>query len=114
MGEDGNDEGGLTEEMHAAFWQGVVSPALGLFESAEGHPKPAFLPRPGACRHSLEMAGLMLCKSLVNRHPTGPGLARFAFDFLLEAEGKFNEAAEYQATMLMEAKSMYDKLKVDG
>ena len=29
-GEDGQDEDGLTVEMHAAFWQGVISAELGL------------------------------------------------------------------------------------
>ena len=35
---------------------------------------------------------------------------------LLESEGKFNEAAEVQANLLMQAKSLYDeqKLKVDA
>ena len=104
-GEDGADDGGLTVEMHAAFWKGVTSADLELFDCAEDLDKvhkPAFLPTPGACTHSLEMVGLMLCKSLINRHPTGPGLGRFVFDFLLEAEGKRSRAFAKESKPIIE------------
>ena len=94
-GEDGKDDGGLSEEMFGAFWKGVTSEEFNLFECAAGFEQacaPAFLPKAGACTHSLEMVGRMLCKSLINYHPTGPGLGRFVFDFLLEAEGEPSRA----------------------
>ena len=90
-GEVGEDDGGLTEEMHAAFWKGVTSTELGLFECADqlhSRDQPVFLPKPGACTHSLKMVGLMLCRSVIKDKPTGPGLSRIVLDFLLEAEGK--------------------------
>ena len=94
--EDGVDEGGLTEEMHAAFWKGVTSAELKLFECADQlHSRgdqPVFLPKPGACTHSLKMVGLMLCRSVIKDKPTGPGLSRFVLDFLLEAEDKPSRA----------------------
>ena len=113
-GEDGKDDGGLTEEMHVAFWKGVTSAELGLFECADqlhSRDQPVFLPKPGACTQSLEMVGLMLCKSLINRHPTGPGLARFVFDFLLEAEGKQSRAFAKESKPIMEqAETAIDSL----
>ena len=91
-GEAGEDDGGLTEEMHAAFWKGVTSAELELFECADQlhsrEDQPVFLPKPGACTHSLKMVGLMLCRSVIKDKPTGPGLSRIVLDFLLEAEGK--------------------------
>ena len=104
-GEDGVDDGGLTEEMHTAFWKGVISSDLELFECAEDLEQvhtPAFLPKPGACTHNLEMVGLMMCKSLINGHPTGPGIGRFVFDFLLEAEGKQSKAFAKESKPIVE------------
>jgi hypothetical protein len=104
-GEDGIDDGGLSVEMHAAFWKGVTADELKLFECAErthSRGEPVFLPRVGACTHSLEMVGLMLSKSLINSHPTGPGLCRFVFDFLLEAEGKPSRAFAKASAPIME------------
>ena len=43
----------------------------------------------------------MLCKSLINCHPTGPGLGRFVFDFLLEAEGKPSRAFAEAGTAIV-------------
>jgi hypothetical protein len=103
-GEDGKDDGGLSEEMFGAFWKGVTSKELNLFECAAGFEHasaPAFLPKAGACTHSLEMVGRMLCKSLINLHPTGPGLGRFVFDFLLEAEGKPSRAFAEAGTAIV-------------
>jgi len=103
-GEDGKDDGGLSEEMFGAFWKGVTSEELKLFECAAGFEQasaPAFLPKAGACTHSLEMVGRMLCKSLINCHPTGPGLGRFVFDFLLEAEGKPSRAFAEAGTAIV-------------
>ena len=108
-GEDGIDDGGLSVEMHAAFWKGVTAEVLGTLEELEDEDRsdaersePVFLPRVGACTHSLEMVGLMLCKSLINQHPTGPGLCRFVFDFLLEAEGKPSRAFAKESAPIME------------
>ena len=108
-GEDGKDDGGLTEEMHAAFWKGVTSAELGLFECAadlEQVHTPVFLPKAGACTQSLEMVGLMLCKSLISGHPIGPGLGRFVFDFLLEAEGKQSRAFAKESKPIIEQAEM--------
>ena len=113
-GEDGVDEGGLTVEMHAAFWKGVTSAELELFECADqlhSRDQPVFLPKPGACTHSLKMVGLMLCKSLINGHATGPGLGQFVFDFLLEAEGKQSRAFAKETEPIMEqAETAIDSL----
>ena len=113
--EDGVDQGGLTIEMHVAFWEGVTSEQLELFECADQtHSKDqptSFLPKPGACTHSLEMVGLMLCKSLIDSHPTGPGLGQFVFDFLLEAEGKQSRAFAKESKPIMEqAETAIDSL----
>ena len=126
-GEDGIDDGGLSVEMHAAFWKGVTAeelklfkcaPLLGTLEELEDEDRsdaersePVFLPRVGACTHSLEMVGLMLCKSLINQHPTGPGLCRFVFDFLLEAEGKPSRAfAKESAPIIEQAETAINSL----
>ena len=137
-GEDGKDEDGLTVDMHTAFWKGVVSAGLGLFECPEDlenvHEKarrayqlePAtcrsardppltpppvsiigqvYLPEPGACLHDLKMVGLMLCKSLISGHPTGPGLGRFVFDFLLERPAKSKAFAATDKPVLEQAET---------
>ena len=79
--EAGIDDGGLTAEMHAQFWRDAVSPACALFDhGAEGG---RLLPRAGASLEHLRLVGLMLCKSMLDDHPIGPGIARFLFEFLV-------------------------------
>ena len=83
--EDGVDQGGLSAEMHSSFWREVLRPELGLFERAADSEGGALLPAASAAHEDLVAVGRVLCKSLVDDHPTGGGLARFAFDFLVEA-----------------------------
>ena len=99
--------------MHTTFWQGVVSPELGLFEKKAYHEVvPAFLPKPGACLHDLEMVGLMLCKSLIDEHPTGLGLGRFVFDFLLERNEESRAFAVTDKPVLEQAETAIRSLSL--
>jgi len=79
--EPGIDEGGLTAELHAQFWRHAVSPASELFE--RGSEGGRVLPKADASLERLRLTGLMLCKSMLDDHPIGPGIARFLFEFLV-------------------------------
>jgi hypothetical protein len=85
VGEDGIDAGGLTVEMHSAFWRIIFNAndaGQNLFETSESGT--AFLPRAGASLALLEAAGRVLLKSVLDDHPIGGGLSRFVFEFLCD------------------------------
>jgi hypothetical protein len=78
-GEGGIDEGGLTQEMFASFWRGIIRKEVGLFETAD-----SALPSASASEERLQLVGQFLCKSVLLEVPTGRGLCPFVFEFLLE------------------------------
>ena len=86
LAEEGEDQGGLTAEMHALFWREVLRAEHGLFEQAdEGG---AYLPRADAPPERLELVGRVLLKSVLDNHPTGAGLGRFLFEFLSDSHDR--------------------------
>jgi E3 ubiquitin-protein ligase HUWE1 len=83
VGEDGEDAGGLTADLHASFWREVLEPKYGLFERlAEGG---AHLPRSDADRDALRRVGRVLLKSILDDHPTGPALSSFVLECICGA-----------------------------
>mmetsp|Transcript_64404 Transcript_64404/g.107030 ORF Transcript_64404/g.107030 Transcript_64404/m.107030 type:complete len:373 (+) Transcript_64404:236-1354(+) len=105
--EGGMDEGGLTQEMHRLFWQGVIQPEVGLFELAD-----AALPRADASEERLELVGMFLCKSVITEKRTGRGLAPFVFEFLIdETERSFDPSLpiDEQARAALRALKAYDQ-----
>jgi len=74
--EEGVDQGGLTAEMHSCFWRDMLGAQSPLFERG--------LPRHGASPTKLRATGRMLCKSLLDDHPIGGGLARVVLHYLIE------------------------------
>ena len=82
--EAGIDDGGLTAEAYALFWQQVLKAEHGLFEQgceAGGE----YLPCANADPAKLESVGRVLLKSILDNHPTGAGLCSFLFEFLCDA-----------------------------
>ena len=80
VGEAGIDQGGLTADMHSSFWREVLKPEHGLFEQlAEGG---AHLPKADADPEQLALVGRFLLKSIIDDHPTGPGVSTFLLEFL--------------------------------
>ena len=74
--EDGLDQGGLTAEMHSSFWRDMLGAQSALFERG--------LPREKGDLNKLRCVGRMLCKSVLDDHPIGGGLARFVLHFLID------------------------------
>ena len=88
-GEDGTDTpgtGGLSQDMYASFWRGVVERDIGLFERGTAQDKA--LPAKNASADRLELVGLFLCKSIIDQKLIGRSLCPFLFEFLLEEEGR--------------------------
>ena len=83
VGEEGEDAGGLTADLHASFWREVLQPEHGIFERlTEGG---AHLPRSDADGDALRRVGRMLLKSVLDDHPTGPALSSFVLEFICGA-----------------------------
>ena len=75
---------GLTAEAHGAFWREALSSPAGLFTPAADSSGATVLPRRGANADALRRAGRMLCKSLLDDHPIGPGLCAYALVPLID------------------------------
>ena len=83
VNEHGIDEGGLTADLHSSFWREVLKPEHGLFEQlADGG---AYLPCADADVSQLTCVGRFLLKSIIDAHPTGPGLSSFVIEFICNA-----------------------------
>ena len=99
--EPGMDRGGLSSELHTKFWEGVVQPSAGLFESSPDSEGGNLLPRADASPERLRQLGRVLCKAVIDEHPIGGGLARFLFESLVfehHAERRvFDEARPHAA-----------------
>ena len=99
--EEGRDLGGLSSEMHTKFWEAVVKPAAGLFESSPDSEGGNLLPRADAAPERLRRLGRVLCKAVIDEHPIGGGLARLLFESLvfehLAERRVFDEARPHAA-----------------
>ena len=84
-GEQGMDiagAGGLSQDMHASFWLGVMHEDMGLFDVSD-----TALPRQPsehADRQRLVCVGQFLAKSIIDEKPIGRGFCRFLLEFLID------------------------------
>ena len=100
--EEGMDRGGLSTELHAKFWDGVVKEDENLFEKSPESEGGSLLPRADASPERLYQLGRVLCKAIIDGHPIGGGLARFLFESLVSdhhAERRVFDKAKPRAAL---------------
>ena len=111
-GESGVDmagDGGLSQDMFASFWRGVIESELGLFDHNE-----TALPACDAPEDQLELVGLFLCKSIIDEKLIGRGLCPFLFEFLLDDVSRSFDATRpmsEQVRLALDALAQFDPRK---
>ena len=108
-GEEGMDiagAGGLSQDMHASFWLGVIHEDMRLFEVRD-----TALPSAGADTERLECVGQFLAKSIIDEKPIGRGLSRFVFEFLIDETSRTFDTSkpiDQQARVALSALQDFD------